>query len=285
MHRVFSPLVTLALLLGCLMAAPALAEAQDETKKVTVYGVLHQNAQGGIELTSPQEPGVVYVPFDPGSIMGTMLDIKVRVRGDIRASVVRQGMTYKVLAVDDVTPMTAEYGATTIEHGKAVGLPGTDTAEVHAYYDKTCYFFPRYAVVETLANYTDGHTLRVLAHTAADSPDAVCEMAQGTPLFEVPNGGDFAFDGLVGDTLFVQNGQPKAIHGLMAVNLAGQKQTLDATVTPGGHVEKGKLLYAEKLPDTGRKSACPADKTAVRPMVLDLKTGKSAAAGKETCWP
>ena len=285
MHRVFSPLVTLALLLGWLLAAPALAEAQDETRKTTVYGMLHQSAQGGIELTSPQEPGVVYVPFDRGSIMGTMLDIKVRVRGVVRESVVRQGKTYKVLAVDDVTPMTAEYGATTIERGKAVGLPGTDPAEVHAYYNKTCYFFPRYAVVETLANYTDGHTLRVLAHTAADSPDAVCEMQQGTPLFEIPNGGDFAFDGLAGDTLFVQNGRSDAIHGLMAVNLAGQKQTLDATVAPGAHVEKGKLLYAETLPDTGRKSACPAGRNAVRPMALELKSGKSAAVGKETCWP
>ena len=287
MHRVFSPLATLGLLLCCLLAGPAAAEAeaQDGSKKTTVYGMFRQSAQGGIELTSPQEPGVVYIPFDRGAIMGSVVGIKVRVRGVVRDIVDRQGTSYRILAVDDITPLTAEYGATTIERGKTVGLPGTDLAEVHAYHNKTCFFYPRYAVVETLAQYSDGHTLRVLGHSATDSPDAVCELAQGTPLFEIPNGGDFAFAGLAGDTLLVQNGQPKAVHGLMAVNLATQKQTLDATVVPGGSVDKGRLLYSQTLPAAGRKTACPADKTAVRPMSLELKTGKTAGVGKDSCWP
>lgn len=285
MYRILSPLVTLAFLLCCLPGAADPAEAGAETRKTTVYGMFRQSAQGGIELTSPQEPGVVYVPFDTGAIMGSVVGIKVRVVGVVRDIVERQGTSYRVLAVDDITPLTAEYGATTIKRDQAVGLPGTDPAEVHAYHNKTCYFFPRYAVVETIASYSDGHTLRVAAHTGADSPDAVCELAQGTPLFEIPNGGDFAFAGLAGDTLFVQNGQPREIHGLMAVNLAAGRQTLDATVTPGAAVAKGRLTYAAKLSEAGRKPACPAGGTAARPMALELKTGKSAPAGKETCWP
>ena len=284
MRRMVTRFMALAFALGVCLALPGVGEAQEETRKTTVYGMLRQTTQGGIELTSAQEPGVVYVPFDPGSIMDSLLNIKVRVRGVVREIVARNGVTYKVLAVDDVTPMTAEYGATTIERGKAAGLPGTDLAEVHAYHDRTCYFYPRYAVVETLASYSDGHVLKVAAHTAADSPDAVCELAQGRPLFEIPNGGDFAFAGLSGDTLFVANGSAEALHGLMAVNLAAEKQTLDSTVIPGAKVAAGRLDYAEKI-ESGRKPACPAGKTAVRPMRLDLKTGKAAPAGKDSCWP
>ena len=285
MFRIQSLLITLAVVLCCLMGAAEPAEAEAETRKTTVYGMFRQSAQGGIELTSPQEPGVVYIPFDTGAIMGSVVGIKVRVVGVVRETVDRQGISYRILAVDEIKPLTAEYGATTITRNQPVGLPGTDAAEVHAYHNKTCYFFPRYAVVETLASYSDGHTLRVAAHTGADSPDAVCELAQGRPLFEIPNGGDFAFAGLAGDTLLVQNGAPQEMHGLMAVNLAAGKQTLDATVAPGATVVKGRLLYTEKRPETGRKTACPAGKTAVRPMALVLKTGKAAAAGKETCWP
>lgn len=285
MFRILSPLVTLAFALCCLMGAADPAEAGSETRKTTVYGMFRQSAQGGIELTSPQEPGVVYVPFDTGAIMGEVVGIKVRVVGVVRDIVDRQGVSYRILAVDDITPLTAEYGATAITRGQSVGLPGTDAAEVHAYHNKTCYFFPRYAVVETIASYSDGHTLRVAAHSASDSPDAVCELKQGSPLFEIPNGGDFAFAGLSGDTLFVRNGQPKEIHGLLAVNLATEKQTMDATVVPGASVAKGRLNYAEARPETGGKSACPAGKTATRPMALDLKSGKAVATGKETCWP
>ena len=284
MRRMVTRFMALAFVLGVCLALPGVGETQEETRKTTVYGMLRQTPQGGIELTSAQEPGVVYVPFDPGSIMDSLLDIKVRVRGVVREIVARNGVTYKVLAVDDVTPMTAEYGATTIERGQAAGLPGTDLAEVHAYHDRTCYFYPRYAVVETLASYSAGHVLKVSAHTAADSPDAVCELAQGRPLFEIPNGGDFAFAGLSGDTLFIANGSADAVHGLMAVNLATQKQTLDTTVTPGAKVAAGRLDYAEKI-ESGRKPACPAGKTAARPMRLDLKTGKTAPAGKDSCWP
>lgn len=284
MCRMFTRFMALAFVLGVCLALPEAGEAQEETRKTTVYGMLRQTPQGGIELTSAQEPGVVYVPFDRGSIMNSLLDIKVRVTGVVREIVARNGIAYKVLAVDEVTPMTAEYGATTIERGKAAGLPGTDLAEVHAYHDRTCYFYPRYAVVESLAGYSDGHVLKVSAHTAADSPDAVCELAQGRPLFEIPNGGDFAFAGLSGDTLFVANGAADALHGLMAVNLAAQKQTLDATVTPGAKVASGSLAYEEKI-ESGRKPACAAGKTAVRPMRLDLKTGKAAPAGKDSCWP
>lgn len=284
MRRMFTRFMALAFALGVCLALPGAGEAQEETRKTTVYGMLRQTPQGGIELTSAQEPGVVYVPFDRGSIMNSLLDIKVRVRGVVREIVARNGITYKVLAVDEVTPMTAEYGATTIERAKAAGLPGTDLAEVHAYHDRTCYFYPRYAVVETLASYSDGHVLKVSAHTAADSPDAVCELAQGRPLFEIPNGGDFAFAGLSGDTLFVANGSADALHGLMAVNLAAEKQTLDATVIPGAKVAAGRLDYAEKI-ESGRKPSCPAGKTATRPMRLDLKTGKTAPAGKDSCWP
>lgn len=285
MHRVLFPLATFFFLLCCLAGVPVPAEAQGESKKTTIYGMFRQSPQGGLELTSPQEPGVVYIPFDRGSVMAAVVGIKVRVTGVVRDIVERQGVSYRVLSVADITPLRAEYGATTIERGKAVGLPGTDTAEVHRYHNQTCYLFPRYAVVETLAAYTDGHSLRVLAHTDADSPDAVCEMAQGTPLFEIPNGGDFTFAGVSGDTLLVQNGPATAIHGLMAVNLVVQKQTLDATVAPGTAVAKGRLLYAEKRPETGRQAACPAGQTAVRPMALEMKTGKAAAAGKDTCWP
>lgn len=285
MRRMFTRLLALAFALGVCIALPEAGQAQEEPRKITIYGMLRQSAQGGVELVSAQEPGVVYVPFDPGSIMGDMLNIKVRVRGTVRESVARGGTTYKVLAVDEVAPLTAEYGATVIERDKAAGLPGTERAEVHAYHDRTCYFYARYAVVESLAGYSDGHVLRVAAHTAQDSPDAVCELAQGRPVFEIPNGGDFAFAGLAGDTLFVTNGPADGLHGLMAVNLATQKQTLDATVVPGAAVAaSGNLEYAEKIA-SGRKPSCAAGKTAVRPMRLDLKNGKASPAGKERCWP
>ena len=285
MHRVFSPFVALFFLVCCLGADPIPAAADPEARKVTLYGMFQQSPQGGIEFSSQTEPDVVYLPFAPGAILGDSLGIKVQVQGEIRDSFTRQGRSYRILAVADIRPMTAEYGATTIETGRRFGLPGSDAAQVHAYHNKTCYLYDRYAVLETLASYSDGHTLRVLARTAADAPDAVCENLQGRPLFEIPNGGDFAFAGLSGDTLLVRNGQPEALHGLMAVNLAARKQTLDATVAPGASLDKGRLLYREKLPEAGRKPACPAGGTAVRGMALELTTGKSSVVGKDTCWP
>lgn len=133
---------------------------------------------------------MVYVPFDRGSIMNSLLDIKVRVTGVVREIVARNGITYKVLAVDEVTPMTAEYGATTIERGKAAGLPGTDLAEVHAYHDRTCYFYPRYAVVESLAGYSDGHVLKAWPTRWRIRRTRSASWPRGGPLFEIPNGGD-----------------------------------------------------------------------------------------------
>jgi len=219
MHRAVPSFFVFCVLMCALsLVYPVAAIAEPETKKTVLYGMFRQSPEGGVEFVSPQEPDVVYVPLDAASIMADVLNIQVQVRGEIRESFARQGKTTRILAVEDIRPMTAEYGATRIEKDKAVGLPGADPAEVHAYHDKTCAAYDRYAVVETLADYSDGHTLRLLARTAADAPAAVCGNLQGTPLFEIPNGGDFAFAGISGDTLFVQNGPTDAVHGLMAVN-------------------------------------------------------------------
>lgn len=284
MHRFFFPLLAILFLACCLPDDSALAASDTEARKMTFYGMFRQTPEGGIVFINAQEPDIVYLPFDPGTIMSDVLDIKVQVQGEIRDSFTRQGKNYRILAVADIRPMTAEYGATTIDAGQRFGLPGADPAQVHAYHNKSCYLYEHYAVIETLAAYTDGHTLRVLAHAATDAPDAVCETLEGTPLFEIPNGGDFAFAGLSGDTLFVQNGPPEAVHGLMAVNLAAQQQTLNTTVVPGTTIDKGALRYREKLPEAAAKKACPATKAALQDRTLDLKTGKSRDVGKVICW-
>ncbi len=285
MRLFFTPVLALFLLLCGLPADPASAGDEADPKKTTLYGMFRQAPEGGVVFVNAEEPDAVYVPFDPASIMTDVLGVKVQVRGEIRDTFIRQGKTYRILAVTDIRPMTAEYGATTVATGKHFGLPGSDPAEIHAYHNRTCYLYDRYAVVETLASYSDGHTLRVLTHAPGEDRDAVCEGLKGRPLFEIPNGGDFAFAGLAGDTLFVQNGPAAAVHGLMAVNLAAQKQILDATVIPGAALDKGVLRYQELVPPPGAQKTCPAGQSAIRPMALDLKTGAAREAGKAACRP
>ncbi len=287
MRRPFSRILSLVLFSLFLGAQPAQAASEPEGNKKTLYGMFRQSAEGGINFIDPQEPDVVYIPFDAKAILSDDLNIKVQVQGAVVESFSRNGKNYRLITVDSVKPMTAEYGATTIAPGQHPGLPGTDAATVHAYHNKTCYLYDRYAILERLAPYSDGHSLRVLARSAADNPDAVCESLEGAPLFEIPNGGDFAFAGLSGDTLFVQNGRAEAVHGLLAVNLALRKQTLDATVLPGASVAKGVVRYAEVVKAEAGKAkafaACPAGKTAARDMTLELKAGKATAVGKVTC--
>ncbi|EHJ49578.1 hypothetical protein DFW101_3582 [Solidesulfovibrio carbinoliphilus subsp. oakridgensis] len=285
MHRLLFPILALCVLACAATGDPALAASEQDPRKVTLYGMFHQTPEGGIVFNNAEEPDAVYLPFDPGSIMGEVVNIQVQVQGEIRDSFTRQGKNYRILAVSDIRPMTAEYGSTTIEQGQRFGLPGADAGQIHAYHDKTCYLYDRYAVLETLASYSDGHTLRVLAHAPGDSKDAVCENLEGRPLFEILNGGDFSFAGLSGDTLFVRNGPADAIHGLMAVNLATQKQTLDATVVPGSSLDKGTLRYSELLGPHAAQKFCPAGQTAIMPMALDLKTGTPRDAGKPVCRP
>jgi hypothetical protein len=285
MRRAPAHFLMLCFIFCCFWTVSGMAAADQIGNAVTIYGTFRQSPQGAMELYCLEEPDVVYLPFDTGAIMSDYLNIKVSVKGEIRDSFVREGKKYRIISIDEIKPMVAEYGETTIEKGKRVGLPGSDPAEVHAYHNKTCYLYDHYAVLENLfANY-DGHSLRVRIRSAADAPDAICEDLEGKPLFEIPNGGDFIYAGLAGDTLFVQNGSPTAIHGMIAVNLATEKQTLDATVTPDATVEKGSLHYQEKLPDNAAKKVCPVGKTAMRPMIMDLKTGKSRQAGKIVCWP
>ncbi|WP_428566701.1 MAG: hypothetical protein ACP59X_06685 [Solidesulfovibrio sp. DCME] len=289
MRRPISRIVSLVLLSLCLGTDPLLAAPEQEGSKKTLYGMFQQSAMGGINFVDPQEPEVVYIPFDATSILSDDLNVKVQVQGSIVNSFVRNGKTYRIITVDSVKPMTAEYGATTIASGQHTGLPGTDAVTVHTYHNKTCYLYDRYAVLERLAAYSNGHDLRVLARGGADNPDAVCESLEGSPLFEIPNDGDFTFAGLSGDILFIRNGQADAVHGLLAVNLTQQKQILDATVLPGASVAKGALRYAavagaQKGKGAGTaKAACPAGKTAAQDMSLDLRTGKSTAVGKVTC--
>jgi hypothetical protein len=285
MRRALVPFLTLCSIFCCLLSEPSMAADDQIGKIVTIYGTFRQSQQGGIELYCPQEPDVVYLPFDTGAIMSDYLNIKVGVKGEIKDAFTRQNKNYRVITVSDIKPMRDEYGSTTVEKDKRVGLPGSDPAEVHAYHNKTCYLYDRYAVLEDLTAPYAGHSLRVRIRATTDAPDAICEDLEGKPLFEILNGGDFTFAGLSGDTLFIQNGSPTAIHGMIAVNLATEKQTLDATVTPDAMVEKGSLHYQEKLPDNAAKKVCPVGKTAMRPMILDLKTGKSRQAGKIVCWP
>lgn len=280
MHR-FHPLSRVFMLISfCLGLGLAMPVSAQEDGKETLYGMFRQSPEGGIVFVSPQETGVIYLPFDPNGIMNSSLDIQVQVKGSIRDSFNRNGKTYRVLTVDSISPMTAEYGSTTIQSGRHVGLPGTDSADVHAYRDKTCYLYPHYAVLETLASYSAGHILRVLDKTAADDPAAVCETLEGTPLFEIPNGGDFSFAGLSGDTLFIQNGQPNALHGLMAVNLAKRRQILNATVLPGASVTKGILSYTEK---DNTPHSCPSGMASMRKMRFDLSGDHAQAVGSGFC--
>jgi hypothetical protein len=247
--------------------------------------MFQQRPEGGIVLTCPQEPDVVYMPFDSGSIMGDVLHIQVQVRGEIRDSFVKNGKTVRILAVSAIKPLTAEYGATRVTSQTSFGLPGADATTIHAYLNKTCYLYARYAVLELQSAFADGHVLRVLARDPQDDPSAVCENLQGKHLFEIPNGGDFTFAGLSGDTLFVQNGPPKAVHGLMAVNVARQRQTLNAVVVPGTTIAGRTLRYKETAANRTGKSSCPAGKVAARPMTLDLVTGRTSTVGKAGCWP
>jgi hypothetical protein len=285
MRRALVPFLTLCSIFFCLLSEPSMAADDQIGKTVTIYGTLRQSPQGGIELYCPQEPDVIYLPFDTGAIMSDYLNIKVSVKGEIKDAFTRQNKNYRVITVSDIKPMRAEYGSTTIEKDKHVGLPGSDPAEVHAYHNKTCYLYDHYAVLEDLTAPYDGHSLRVRIRAAGNAPDAICEDLEGKPLFEISNGGDFTFAGLSGDTLFVQHGAPTALHSMIAVNLAAQTQTLDAAITPGATIEKDTLRYQEKLSDTAANKVCPTGKSAMRPMVLNMKSGKSRQAGKIVCWP
>lgn len=274
----FRPRTPVALLLvfWSLLLTSLTAVASD---RVTLYGMLHQTDQGGIVLECPQEPGVVYVPFDPTSIMADTLDIEVQVRGETRDSFMRQGKTFRILAVTDVKPLRAEYGSTTVTANEAFGLPGTDRAQVHAYFNKTCYLYERYAVLVRLPVGYVGHALLVLNRNPGDAPDAICEALQGSPLYELDDN-QAAFAGLAADTLFFTIGRTQEPHTLVAVNLARQQQVLNASVVPGAAVAGQTLRYRQQVGTT-----CPEGKTAARPMALDLVTGRAKNLGKATCWP
>ena len=282
MNRIRAAFLPLACLVWCLLLP---APARADTGEITVYGVLQQSPQGGIELLCAEEPDVVYVPFDPGAIMSDLIGLQIQARGVVRDTFVRNGKTIRVLAVSHLRPLTAEYGSTTVTAQASYGLPGTDPVQIHAYHNKTCYLYARYAVLERLSDDADGHSLRILARQPGDAPAAVCEHLEGTPLFKIPNGGDYAFAGLSGDVLFVRNGPAAAVHGLMAANLPRQQQLLEATVVPGAGVSGHTLRYQAVVLATEQKSLCPEGKTAIRAMTLDLLAGKTRKIGKPTCWP
>lgn len=283
MRRPFLPLLPLVVAFLVLGSAPATAATDADTAKKTLYGMFRQAADGALNFIDAQEPGVIYIPFDATAIMSDDLNIKVQVQGSVVESFTRGGTTYRILAVKSIKPLTSEYGATTITPGQHPGLPGTEAATVHAYANKTCVLYDRYAVLEHATAYANGASLRVLARTPGDNPDAVCEALEGRPVFKISNGDDFTFAGLSGDTLFVQNGQADAVHGLMAVNLVSQKQILNATVIPGATVAGGVLRYTEQVAAGKTKLTCPAGKTAVRDMRLVLQTGRTEAVGKVVC--
>lgn len=281
MNRVCAVFLGVLCLGWCLGAS---APVRSDTGETAVYGVLRQSPQGGIELVPPEEPHVVYIPFDPGSIMSDLIGIEVQMRGVVRDSFSRDGTTYRVLAVSHVRPLRAEYGDTTVTDHAHYGLPGTDPVQIHAYFHKTCYLYAHYAVLERQSDDADGSSLRVLARQPQDDPAAICEHLQGTPLFKIPNGGDYSFAGLSGDVLFVRSGSASDIHGLMAANLPRQQQILEATVVPGSSVSGHTLHYELVLP-AGRKALCPSGKATVQPKVLNLTTGKTRTEGTPTCWP
>lgn len=280
MSRVFSRLHLFLVFVCCLVPVSAPAVEIPVGTAMTVYGVFHQSPQGGIVLECPQEPGVVYLPFDATAIMSDVLNIQVQVRGEIRDSFMRDGKTIRVLAVTDITPLRAEYGATRVIDQAAIGLPGADAAQIHLYHDATCYLYGRYAVLERLAPGFVGHSLRVLARQPDDDPDAVCEGLQGAHLFTVDHATDDTFAGLSGDTLLLQKGLPQQVHGLMAINLVKARQTLDAVVLPGETITGHILSYRQKA-----QTRCPAGKIAARPMTLNFTTGRIRDIGKIVCWP
>ena len=254
--------------------------------ETTVFGILRQASDGGIVLENPQNPQVVYIPFDKNAIMDSMLNVQVQVTGEIRDSFVRDGKTYSIIAASNIKILEAEYGNTKITKQANYGLPGTDTAEIHAYFNKTCYLYAHYAIIERSSDDTDGHSLRVLRREPQDDSAAICEAREGTPLFKIPNGGDFSFAGLAGDVLFIQNGPVSGLHGLMAVNLASQQQILNAVVVPGATVVGHSLHYPGLAENTsGHRALCPQGKTAVRMMDLDCTTGHIHTDGKTSCWP
>lgn len=246
---------------------------------VTLYGELRQTDDGGIVLHCPQEPGVVYLPFNPNIILRDLLNIQVQVRGEIRDSFQRDNTTMRILAVDSVKPMRAEYGDTTVLSRAAIGLPGTEPAEIHNYFNRACYLYDRYAVLTRQPTGYAGHALRVLVREPGDAPDAVCENLEGRPLYELddPQAG---FAGLSGDTLFIAIGQPQVPYTLVAINLARQQQMLNAQVVPDATVAGKTLRYHQQV-----NVACPQGKIAVRPMTLDLVTGRGKEIGKVGCWP
>ena len=270
---------TAVFLLCLFLTLPLAQSAALASDSVTVYGVLRQSDQGGIVLECPQEPGVIYLPFNPHTILADLLNIEVQVRGEIRDTFMRQNTTVRILAVSDIKPLRAEYGSTTIIDQAAIGLPGTQPAEIHNYFNRVCYLYDRYAVLTRQPTNYAGHALRVLVRNPGDAPDAVCENLEGTPLYELDND-QAGFAGLSGDTLFVAIGQPRVPYTLVAINLARQQQTLNALVVPDANVAGQTLHYRQQV-----QAACPADKIAVRPMALDLVTGRGKELGKATCWP
>jgi hypothetical protein len=280
MSRVCSRLYPLLLIVCCLLPASARAVESPDGKRMTVYGLFRQSAQGGILLESPEEPGVVYLPFDATAIMSDVLNIQVQVRGELRDTFTRDGKTVRVLAVTDIKPMTAEYGSTRVIDQAAFGLPGADTVQIRVYHDATCYLYDRYAVLERQAPGFVGHALRVLARHPDNDPAAACENLQGEPLFTIDHAADYTFAGLSGETLLLQKGLPQQVHGLMAVNLAQARQILDTVVVPGETITGHVLGYRQQV-----QAPCPAGKIAARPMTLNFVTGRSRDIGKTVCWP
>lgn len=279
MSRVRFPVCSLLVLVCCLLPAVALAFDIPVGTRLTIYGLFHQTPQGGILLSCPQEPDIVYLPFDPSAIMSDVFDIQVQVRGTLQATFQRDGKTVRVLSVTHITPLRSDYGETHVIDHAAFGLPGADAPQIRISHDATCYLYERYAVLERQAPGFNGHVLHILARNPGDDPAAECANFQGTPLFSIDHAADYTFAGLSGNTLLLQKGLPQQLHGLMAVNLAQARQTLDAVVVPGEAIAGDVLNYRQQA-----HAQCPTGQIAVRPMTLDFATGRIRDIGRPVCW-
>ncbi len=123
MRRPFSPdTVPRPVLLPFPRRAAGPAASEPEGTKKTLYGMFRQSAEGGINFIDPRNPTSSTFRSMPKPYERRPEHQGAGARRVVE-SFSRNGKNYRLITVDSVKPMTAEYGATTIAPGQHPGLP------------------------------------------------------------------------------------------------------------------------------------------------------------------